>query len=192
MDAKKIAKRTLVIVCILILSVGIGFLCQLIGDAGDRRSHPRPAEYADIVEKYSNEFGVPEYIIYSLILNQSGFESNRVSKTGEIGLTQLSPDTFKWLTSLTKEELEPGMLYDPDTNIRYGTYMLSYLYTHYNRWEAVYAAFIVGHDTVEVWLSTPSLCDDKGNLKVIPDNDADRFVRNVKNDSDKYRTLYYK
>ncbi|MBQ7599614.1 MAG: transglycosylase SLT domain-containing protein, partial [Clostridia bacterium] len=92
----------------------------------------------------------------------------------------------------TKEELEPGMLYDPDTNIRYGTYMLSYLYTHYNRWEAVYAAFKAGHDTVDVWLSTPSLCDDKGNLKVIPDNDADRFVRNVKNDSDKYRTLYYK
>jgi soluble lytic murein transglycosylase len=192
MDTKKIIKRTVVIICILALSVLIGFIVQLIGDAGDRNSHPRPAEYSPIVEKYSLEFGVPEYIVYSLILNQSGFESNRVSEKGEIGLTQLSPDTLRWLTSLTKEELDPGILYDPDTNIRYGTYMLSYLYTHYNRWEAVYSAFKVGKDTVEVWLDTPSLCDENGNLKKIPDEETEKFVRDVKKDAEKYRDLYYK
>ena len=192
MNAKKALKRTVVIICILLLSVAIGFVCQLIGDAGDRKSHPRPAEYSSIVEKYSLEFGVPEYIVYSLILNQSNFESNKVSQYGEIGLTQLSPDTLRWLTSLTKEELEPGILYDPDTNIKYGTYMLSYLYTHYNRWEAVYSAFKVGKDTVDVWLRTETLCDEKGNLKTIPDGETERFVMSVKEDAEKYRNLYYK
>ena len=94
--------------------------------------------------------------------------------------------------SFTKEELDPGILYDPDTNIRYGTYMLSFLYTHYNRWEAVYSAFKVGKNTVEVWLDTPSLCDENGNLKKIPDEETEKFVRDVKKDAEKYRDLYYK
>ena len=115
--------RSVVIIVILCLSLGVGFLYQTIWHRIDLENHP--IEFAEYVTKYAEEYGVPEYILYAVIKVESDFESNRLSEAGEIGLMQISPETFSWLLTLTKESLDPGILYDPETNIRYGAYLLS-------------------------------------------------------------------
>ena len=56
---------------------------------------------------------------------ESGFDSGAVSSAGAVGLMQLMPATFEWLTDgMLFEHLEPGMLYDPETNVRYGCFYL--------------------------------------------------------------------
>lgn len=189
MRFKETAQKSAVIIGILLLSVLCGYVYQLIGHSVDVKNHPR--EYESYVRKYSAEYGVPEYIVYAVILNESGFESNRLSDDGRIGLMQIEPSTFKWLTSLTKETLEPGILYDPETNIKYGTYMMSYLYTKYNRWKTVVAIMAADEATVVRWMSDDANTDEHGNLTKIPDKRLAGFISGIENDIETYRELYY-
>lgn len=190
MDIKNAAKRSAVIIVILVLSIIIGFAYQHIWHNIDLKNHPR--EYSEYVEKYAADYGVPEYIVYSVIHEKSSFQSNKLSDDGRIGLMQISPDTLNWLTSLTKEELDAGILYDPDTNIKYGTYMLSYLFTKYGRWNAVLAAYEVGTSTVDLWMKDTDNLDVNGNLVKIPEKTTSSTVAEIEKSMDVYYKLYYK
>ena len=189
MNFKNAAHRSAVIVVIILLSILIGYVAHVIGNKIDIASHPR--EYTEYVEKYCAEYGVPEYIVYAIILTESDFTSNKLSEDGEIGLMQISPETFRWLTSLTREELESGILYDPETNIKYGTYMLSYLYTQHNRWKTVLAIYDAGADVVEDWLALDNCIDENGNLVTIPNPNTAKYVETIERELAVYRELYY-
>lgn len=189
MKFKSAAQRSAVIVIILILSMLIGYTYQKIGYEIDLKNHPR--EYTEYVAKYSAEYGVPEYIIYGLILYESDFKSNYVSEDGEIGLMQLSPETFEWMLSITKENLESGILYDPETNIQYGTYLLSYWYTEYNRWNTVLAMYLTDEEIVRDWMNNPENVDANGNLSVIPDEKVAEDVAAIEEKLEMYKKLYY-
>ena len=189
MRFKDTARKSAVIIGIILLALLCGYLYQIIGRKADVSKHPR--EYEEYVEKYAAEYGVPEQVIYATILNQSGFRSNYLSDDGRIGLMQLSPETLRWLTSMTKETLEAGILYDPETNIKYGTYMMSYLYTKYNRWKTVVAMMVTDEDTVNAWTDNPAYSDEHGNLTAIPDKSVSGLVDRIEDDIEMYRDLYY-
>lgn len=191
MKLKTAAQRSAVIIVILVLSMLFGYIYQTVGHRLDLKQHPR--EFSEYVERYCTEYGVPEYIVYAVILTGSGFRSNHVSEDGKIGLMQISPDTFAWLMSLTGEEMETGILYDPETNIRCGTYMLSYLFTEYSRWRTVFAVYHSDEYRVEAMLNLFSEMDEDGNLGEIPDPEPDvlAFVDEVEKESDLYQKLYY-
>ena len=189
MKFRDTAKKSAVIIGIILLALLCGYIYQLIGHGSDIKKHPR--QYDEFVEKYASEYGVPEQVIYATILNESGFRSNYVSDDGRIGLMQLSPETLRWLTSMTKESLEPGILYDPETNIKYGTYMMSYLYTKYNRWKTVVAIMVTDEETVAAWSDNPAYSDEHGNLTDIPDRQASNSVEQIEKDIEMYRELYY-
>lgn len=181
--------RSAVIFVILILSVIIGFVYQSISDRADRARYPQ--EYSDFVTKYSGEYGVPEYIIYASIKTESGFDSGARSEAGALGLMQIMPDTFDWLVSLTQEGYETGMLYDPETNIKYGTYYLSYLYLKYADWETVYAAYNAGPANVDGWLEDPECTDENGGLENIPIKETAKYVKKMTTAVEMYKKLYY-
>ncbi len=189
MKLKNAVQRSIVIVTIIVLSIIIGYIYSIIGHQSDLKKHPR--EYSEIVEKYSAEYGVPEYIIYAVILEESGFVSNYVSETGEIGLMQLSEETFSDLLTITKDNLEVGILYDPDTNVKYGTYYLSHLYIKYNRWSTVYAAYHTSEAVVDDWMSFEENLDESGNLAEIPDEEAAQYCEIIESQAEMYKELYY-
>ncbi len=189
MKLKNAVQRSIVIVTIIIFSIIIGYIYSIIGHQSDLKKHPR--EYTDIVEKYSEEYGVPEYIIYAVILEESGFVSNYVSETGEIGLMQISERTFSDLLTITKDNLELGILYDPDTNVKYGTYYLSHLYIKYNRWSTVYAAYHTSEAIVDDWMSFDGNLDESGNLAEIPDEEVAQYCETIEAQAEMYKKLYY-
>ncbi|MBR6918468.1 MAG: transglycosylase SLT domain-containing protein, partial [Clostridia bacterium] len=98
-----------------------------------------------------------------------------------------------------KEELhysyDTGMLYDPETNIKYGTYKLSKIYLKVGTWRAVYAAMSAGEDTVLGWLEDDRYSEKselaKTKLTVIPDKEAELFTKRLEETAEKYKTLYY-
>lgn len=182
-------KRTLIIIGIIVLSVIAGYIVQMLGHKADIKSHPR--EFGEYVEKYSDQYGVPEYILYSYILNVSGFKSNLVSDGERTGLMQYTPEILRAYALLEKENIDTGLLYDPDTNIKYGAYMMSFLYTKYNRWNAVIAACLTDEETVDGWLEIEKYTDDIGNLVTIPDPAVSSKVKAILEDADLYNELYY-
>ncbi len=189
MGLKKAVLRSVVIVVILALSVAIGFAYTGIWRQIDLKNHPR--EYSEWVSEYGAKYGVPEYVIYAVIKTESDFQSNKVGDDGAIGLMQITPERFERLLTMTKATLETGILYDPETNIEYGTYYLSYLYTEYNRWDAVFAAFASDEETVDGWRENPEYTDENRNLRVIPDEDIRAYVDGVNGKIEVYKKLYY-
>ncbi len=190
MKFRNAAARSAVIVTILLLSLLCGYIYSTVWHSIDLRSHPRDCR--ELVETYAAAYGVPEDLIYAVILNGSEFRSNHVSEDGRVGLMQLSEATFARLTKITKENFDPGMLYDPETNIRYGTYWLSYLYTQYGRWHTVLAVHVSDdEDLVKLWLESGLYTDDKGNLTEIPVETVAETVEDIEKAREKYHELYY-
>ena len=183
------SSRGLAIALIAAIAIGLGFLGDFLITCMEKQSYPEG--YAEYVTVYSEKYGIPEHLIYSVIRTESDFESGAVSRVGAIGLMQLLPDTFKWLTDdVLFEHMEVGMLYDPETNIRYGTYYLSFLYDRYGSWDLVLAAYNGGPGNVDKWLENSDYADGEGGLKKIPFKETRQFVRRVNQAWKKYDTLY--
>ncbi len=189
MKFRTAVRRSTVIIIILVSALFIGYGYQIVGEILDRKNHPR--EFTGTVETYSAAYGVPEYILYAVIKEESGFQSNKVSDNGRIGLFQIHPDMLEWLNGITKENLGPGLLYDPETNIRCGAYILSYLYTENGAWIPALAAYEAGQAVVDEWEKVDALVDSAGYLKTIPDDATASFVKRILKSAEMYRKLYY-
>ncbi len=187
---KNAVTRSIAIIVILVISIGAGFIIDSICDSIDKKTHP--LKYTEYVEKYSEQYSVPSEIIYAAIKTESGFKSNAVSSAGAVGLMQMMPETFLWLCEKNGEYLEAGMLYDPETNIRYGTYYLSYLYSQFGLWETVYAAYNCGPGRVKEWQENEKYADENGILINIPIKETANYVKKMSDAVNTYRKLYFK
>lgn len=193
MNIKKATLRSILIISIAAVSVLIGILYQHLSERADMKKYP--LEYGEFVSRYSDEFAVPEYIIYSVIKVSSDFDSSLLSETGEIGLMQVSPQLLEKYSGSLRDHYDTGMLYDPETNIKYGTYHLSKMYLKLGTWKAVFAAMHSGEETVLEWLSDESVSDIEENVKPklrdIPDKDCSKYTEKLVSVSERYRSLYY-
>jgi len=185
----KAVKNTTAIIIILTLSIILGYVFSRIIVSIEKNNHP--LKYEDMVEKYSKEYKVPQEIIYAVIKAESGFRADVVSGAGAVGLMQIMPDTFDWLMKYqTKEELSHGLLYDPDTNIKYGTYYLNYLYKRFNSWDIAFAAYNGGPN--REWLSNPEYINaETGEIVHIPIEETRNYVKRVNKNIEVYKRLYF-
>lgn len=191
-DRSNMGKRyAAAIIIALIFAVLFGFLLDLIITKIEYATYKKPEEYAELVEKYSEKYDVPEHIIWSVMKAESGFDYKAVSSAGAIGLMQMMPETFEDLTdNHLKEYFESGMLFDAETNIRYGTYYLSYLYKRYGDWSVVFAAYNAGLGNVNGWLEDSKYSSDGKTLDKIPFKETREYVSKVDRYTKKYDKLY--
>ena len=185
----------LIVLIVLVVSILFGFLFDIALMAVEKRIYQKPEEYVPFVEQYAEEFGVPVDLVYAVIKTESGFDSSAVSGKGAIGLMQMMPATFEWLTDdILREYLGIGMLYDPETNIKYGTYYLSRLYNRFGDWDTALAAYNGGEGNVSEWLRDKKYSDDGIKLKTdkIPDefSETKNYVKKVNKALKKYKELY--
>lgn len=151
-----------------------------------------PDYYKTQILKASDEYSVEPALIYAIIKTESNFKEKATSKAGAVGLMQLMPATFSWLQSHTKQNIEDDSLYEPDVNINYGTYLLSFLLDRYNSEETAICAYNAGMGTVDNWLKDKRYSDDGITLKNIPYKETNNYVKRVIKSRDSYRNLYFK
>lgn len=181
-------RKTIVIITILIISALLSTLFGIISDNVSKMINP--TKYSAEVEKYSEQYNVPKQIVYAVIKTESSFKPDAVSKKGAIGLMQITPDTFEWLCSKTGEEPNSLLLYDPDTNIRYGTYFLSLLHNEYKVWDTVFAAYNAGRTRVNLWLEEEKY-NNNGKLINIPYKETSEYINKVNSSLKLYERLYF-
>ncbi len=167
------------IIAIVILCILLGFLFQK-----NIEKQFYPQKYSDIVSRYATLYDLPEHFIYSVIKAESGFDKDAVSPVGAVGLMQIMPSTFVWLTELTGEEINMERLSDPEINIRYGCFYLRYLYDIYEDKTLTLAAYNAGMGNVKKWL-------DEG-LTEIPFEETKNYINRVLRFEEKYNALYPK
>ena len=192
---KSNTKRTLIIVVIILCAILIGVLSDIVWS--DLKENEHPLKYIDIVEKYSAEYGIPKEIILAVIKTESDFDANAVSRVGAMGLMQMMPSTFEWLTGdeHLKEHLTTAKLTDPKVSIRYGTYYLSYLKNKFFPtgnvdWDVIFAAYNGGEGNVAKWLNDPACVDANGKLINIPFPETRSYISKVNTPIDTYKKLY--
>lgn len=81
-------------------------------------------QFASIINRASQTYGVDSSLIRSVISAESGFEPRATSPKGAMGLMQLMPDTARGLGVKNA--------YDPEENIMGGTRYLKYLLDRYD------------------------------------------------------------
>ena len=182
----------MVFISIIAIALIVGILIGLCWDLYDRLA--LPYKYQQYIEKYSAEYDIPEEIIFSVIKVESSFRAGVTSPVGAMGLMQLMPDTFEWLTGSyhLDENLAAISLYDPEVNIRYGTYYLRYLKNKFGDWSTVLAAYNAGEGNVAKWLADKRYSGDGKTLHTIPFAETENYVKKVNNEIGIYRILYEK
>lgn len=174
-----------IIAFVLVLAIGVVLLSvstNVLDGVKDRINlFFYPQKYSEYVEKYSDEFGVERSLVYAVIHTESGFHEDAESSVGARGLMQLMPETFMWLqTKLGEEELPADALFDPNINIKYGTYYLSDLLYDYNgKVETAVAAYNAGTTNVDSWLMDSAYSTDGETLNDIPYEETKRYVARV-------------
>lgn len=147
-----------------------------------------PIKYSEIVEKYSEEYGVPAAVVYATIRCESGFNPDAASPKGARGLMQITPDTFEWLCTKTGENSQTLDLLDPDVNIRYGTFFLAMLYEEFGDAKTAHAAYNAGRGRVRGWLEDEN-CSKDGKLYYIPFEETRVYVERIKRATEKYYNI---
>ncbi len=193
MVKQKRKKRNIlrVIITVLILSV---VMC-IVGYFAYNRwlYYSYPKKYSEYVEKYAKEYNVSENFVYAVIKTESGFKSDAVSDVGARGLMQIMETTFDWIKFKCDDENAVFYdMYNPEDNIRYGCWLLGYLYDEFGSIETAAAAYHAGRGNVNEWLSDKRYSSDGVTLEEIPIPDTAHYVEKITKAVEIYTRLYDK
>lgn len=152
-----------------------------------------PQKYQELVEQYALENQVDPLVLYSVIRTESGFDPQAESNVGARGLMQITEETFWWIKSkiAPKEDLDFEDLYDPETNIRFGSYYFAACLNRYeNDLATAAAAYHSGWGTVDGLLEQEAYSADGAVLHTFPYEQMKLYVYKITHAFQKYQTLY--
>lgn len=188
---KKPQKNILILAgLLLVILVGLLLLPRLIM-AIEKRVYPQT--YRETVEQYAAEYEVDPLMVFAIIRTESGFDTGAQSNVGARGLMQITEETFAWIKQkiAPEEEITFDDLYQPQVNIRFGTYYLSRCLSRYGGDLATAsAAYHSGWGTVDDLLNDPAYTASENTLAQFPYPQMARYVQKVDAAYQKYQTLY--
>lgn len=152
-----------------------------------------PVQNKRTVEYYSNEYGLDPLLVYSVIKVESKFNPYATSPKGAKGLMQITPSTGKYLAGLIGDkDYSDNILYENETNIKYGCYYLSKLLNDFEGdMVLALAAYNGGEGNVRRWLENHE-GEEKFSIEDIPFEETRSYVKKVNQNYSMYRFLYGK
>ena len=164
---------------LFLLAVSVPAVLFLSWATREVKEQAYPLEYADIIRTAAKENGLDESLLRAVIWCESGYRPDAVSSIGARGLMQLTEDTFNWVRWRLDEEdmTDFGDAFDPETNIRYGAYLLRWLIDSFGgETSTAIAAYHAGANVVRGWLENPAYSSDGETLDNIPYQDTAAYV----------------
>lgn len=174
-------KNTFIILLIIALAAATGWGYDAAATAVLKKQYPR--EYNADVVNLAYENSIPASIVYAAVKVRSDFDSALADEDGGIGLFRLTAGQYYRLAG-EEEAVDPGLLYEPKTNLRLGVRWLASLYDKYGDWDVVYAAMAAGEDAVDDWLAKP------GGSLALADDETAAYVERMQKTVRRYRELY--
>lgn len=166
---------------------------RLEAEAAERAQHP--LYYADYIQQYAGTQELDPALVAAVILCESSFDPQAESRLGARGLMQLMEDTASWVAHKLDEDDASytfDKLYDPETNIRYGTWYLGYLSRRFDGDATkIVCAYHAGQGNVDSWLKNPQYSSDGVTLDVIPTQDTATYAARVLGAQAVYQKYYF-
>jgi soluble lytic murein transglycosylase len=130
---------------------------------------------------YGRVYNVDPLLIAAVIKAESNFNSQAVSERGARGLMQIMPETGLWAAKQIGEpNLDSEDLFDPETNIKLGTWYLSDLEKEFDGSNVlILAAYNGGRGNVKDWLAGKTLINPEGSISQIPFPETRHYVKKV-------------
>lgn len=92
-----------------------------------------PLKYEQIVRGHAQNYGLEPELLAAVIYTESKFDADAESESGAIGLMQLLPETAAGIATRTGgSKFRTEDLYDPELNVRYGSWYLRHLLQKYD------------------------------------------------------------
>jgi len=151
-----------------------------------------PLEHRELIIQYGQLHKIDPPLLAALIKTESNFDTGAESRKGAKGLMQITPPTGEWIAATTgMEDFNENMLFDPEINIRLGSWYIEHLTGYYRgSFELVFAAYNGGSGNVDKWLTDRSLSSDGLTLDAIPFSETENFVKKLKKNYSIYKRLY--
>lgn len=145
--------------------------------------------YDGLIVRISTEHGVDPCLVKAVIWRESRFQSDMQGRNGERGLMQVTEMAARdWAAASNVPHFQPGSLFDPETNLRVGTWYLS---KALQRWGSrndalpfALAEYNAGRSRVDRWLRS-AMAKFQGNIDgetfaaSIPFPSTARYVRTI-------------
>jgi soluble lytic murein transglycosylase len=142
-----------------------------------------PLEYEHIVRGHAEQYELDPALLAAVIYRESEFDADARSSSGAIGLMQLLPETAEGIAQLTGgNRFVVDDLYDPEINVRYGSFYLRRLLRKYDDERLALAAYNAGQANVDEWIAE--------GREEIPFPETREFVENVLDARELYARAY--
>lgn len=149
-----------------------------------------PLKYKEQVLEYSQEFNVEAELVYAIIKTESGFKENAESSDKAKGLMQITDSTAEYISKKLQEVNYD--IFDIVTNIRFGTYYISYLTERFDSVELAIVAYNAGEGKVKEWLNQTEYSKDGKSIQSIPYTESANYYKRICKNLNIYRKLYGK
>ena len=144
-------RRLLSVVTLLAVGVGVfGYVNTASPPWYERLRYP--LRYEAIIRGHARNYDLDAALLAAVIYQESKFDADVRSSSGAIGLMQLLPSTASGIAVRTGgSAFRHDDLYDPEINVRYGSWYLRHLLRKYDDEEAALAAYNAGQTNVDAW-----------------------------------------
>lgn len=191
---KKIRLFPIVMLLVIVGCLSIAYHFDTISREFRKISPSRftyPVKYEELVFSNAEEYDIDPAFVYAIIHTESHFDPNATSEVGARGLMQLMPDAYNWVKYRLDDDESQSFddMYTPEYNIRYGTYMLKYLYDRYGNYQIAAAAYHGGMGAVDGWLDDGTISKEKFKVEDIPSDVTQNYVNKVTKAYSKYKEV---
>lgn len=151
-----------------------------------------PLPYRTELEQNSRLRGLDKYLVAALIRQESEFNPLAVSSAKAYGLTQVLPSTGRSLSRRVGiTGFRTSMLFNPEYNLRLGTYYLrTMLDSHGGKEEVTLASYNAGKSRSDLWLSWYDYREPAEFVETVPFSETRGYIQTVLRNADMYRRLY--
>jgi len=144
--------RRLAASTLLIVAVAATFVYLRSGEPTWFQRVRYPMKYEQIVRGHARNYELDPALLAAVIYQESKFRSDAKSSSGAIGLMQLQPETAKGIAIRTGgSRFQTSDLYNPEINVRYGSWYLRHLLDKYDDERTALAAYNAGQRNVDEW-----------------------------------------
>lgn len=150
-----------------------------------------PLRYEAQIGKAARDAGIDEALLLALVATESGFRPDAVSPKHAMGLTQVMPETVRYISEKFNRTYDAADLFTPEVNLEIGSLYLADLLSRFPSKELAVAAYNAGPTRVRRWLDDGVIrpTDTADALsKAIPYPETAGYVRKVLSREKAYRT----
>ncbi len=130
------------------------------------------------IVKHAQKNRIDPAIVFGLIRRESAFDKNAVSSVGARGLMQIMPKTARYIAkSLQEGWRNADILFDPEINLRYGTFYYKQMLNRFNgNFALAAAAYNAGPHRVKQWLPENQPLPADIWIEMIPFDETRKYV----------------